>query len=119
VVYPFFLKVRADVPLFGIGLAVYGWGIIVYTASTISYARPDKKGINKNGLYHISRNPMNIGYFIYFLGFVLLTRSIELFIALIVFQISAHWIILSEERWCINEFGESYVNYMKKVRRYL
>jgi protein-S-isoprenylcysteine O-methyltransferase Ste14 len=118
-IYPFFLKVGTDGPMFIIGLTVYGLGIIVYTASTISFARPERNGINQKGLYRISRNPMYIGYFIYFLGCVLLTRSIVLFAALIIFQISAHWIILSEERWCINEFGESYINYMNKVRRYL
>ena len=36
----------------------------------------------------------------------------------IMFQISAHWIILSEERWCLDRFGEAYEEYMKKVRRY-
>jgi protein-S-isoprenylcysteine O-methyltransferase Ste14 len=118
-IYPFFLKVRTGGTLFFIGIAVYGLGIIVYTASTISFASPEKNGINQNGLYRISRNPMYIGYFIYFLGCVLLTGSVELFVILVIFQISAHWIILSEERWCINEFGESYISYMKHVRRYL
>jgi protein-S-isoprenylcysteine O-methyltransferase Ste14 len=117
--YPFFLRVGTDSLLFYIGLAVYSLGILVFTASVFNFAKPDKNGINQKGLYRISRNPMYIGYFIYFLGCVLLTSSIVLLAALIVFQISAHWIILSEERWCINEFGESYVNYMKKVRRYL
>jgi protein-S-isoprenylcysteine O-methyltransferase Ste14 len=37
----------------------------------------------------------------------------------LVFQISAHWIILSEERWCVNKFGQEYINYMNKVRRYI
>jgi protein-S-isoprenylcysteine O-methyltransferase Ste14 len=118
-IYPFFLKVGTVGPLFIIGLTVYGLGIIVYTASTINFARPEKNGINRNGLYRISRNPMYIGYFIYFLGCVLLTRSVLLLAALIAFQLSAHWIILSEERWCAEKYGESYINYMKKVRRYL
>lgn len=118
-IYPFFLKVRTGGTLFFIDIAVYGLGIIVYIASAISFASPEKNGINQNGLYRISRNPMYIGYFIYFLGCVMLTGSVELFVALVIFQISAHWIILSEERWCINEFGESYISYMKHVRRYL
>jgi protein-S-isoprenylcysteine O-methyltransferase Ste14 len=118
-VYPFFIKVRTDGPFFIIGLTVYGLGIIVFTSSAFSFARPGKNGINQSGLYRISRNPMYIGYFIYFLGCVLLTCSLALFVSLIAFQISAHWIILSEERWCISEFGEAYISYMKDVRRYL
>ena len=30
------------------------------------------------------------------------------------FQISAHWIILAEERWCIQKFEEAYREYMKE-----
>jgi protein-S-isoprenylcysteine O-methyltransferase Ste14 len=117
--YLFFLGIRTDGPLFAIGLAVYGIGIIVCGMATFHFARPEKIGINQNGLYRISRNPMYIGYLIYFLGCVLLTRSVLLLAALIAFQLSAHWIILSEERWCTEKFGETYINYMKKVRRYL
>uniref|UniRef100_UPI0032610785 methyltransferase family protein n=1 Tax=Clostridium sp. NkU-1 TaxID=1095009 RepID=UPI0032610785 len=62
---------------------------------------------------------MYVGYFIYFLGCVLFTHSMLLLISLLVFQISAHWIILSEERWCANKFGTEYINYMNKVKRYI
>ena len=117
--YLFFLEISTEGALFGIGLAVYGLGNIVCAASVCSFAKPGKNGVNLNGLYRISRNPMYIGYFIYFLGCVLLTRSIVLLASLIVFQTAAHWIILSEERWCTKEFGEEYISYMKKVRRYL
>lgn len=69
--------------------------------------------------YRISRNPMYVACFIYFLGCVLLTQSLILLAILIVFQISAHWIIRSEERWCIKKFGEEYKSYMSEVRRYI
>jgi protein-S-isoprenylcysteine O-methyltransferase Ste14 len=118
-VYLFFLEIETGGPLFGIGMAIYGLGIIICTVSTFNFAKPGSNGINQNGLYRISRNPMYIGYFVYFLGCVLLTQSMALLIALIAFQISAHWIILSEERWCAKEFGEEYSSYMKKVQRYL
>lgn len=87
--------------------------------SVANYAKPAENGINLHGLYQISRNPMYVAYFIYFLGCVLLTQSLILFAILLIFQISAHWIILSEERWCIERFGQVYLNYMNKVRRYI
>ena len=49
----------------------------------------------------------------------LMSGSWILFALLALFQIASHWIILSEERWCIREFGEEYVRYMRKVRRYI
>lgn len=101
------------------GLAIYALGIVLCLASVFNFANPAGNGINVKGLYRFSRNPMYVAYFICFLGCVLLTQSLLLFIILLIFQISAHWIILSEERWCIKEFGEEYKSYMNKVRRYI
>lgn len=118
-VYLFFLKITTDPYWFYIGLATYGAGALLCLASVSNFAEPAENGINLKGLYRISRNPMYVSYFTYFLGCVLLTQSLLLFVILMVFQISAHWIILSEERWCIKKFGEEYKNYMNKVRRYI
>lgn len=117
--YLLLLKIKADSPWFYPGLTIYFIGMFLYTLSIINYTKPKINGINLNGLYKVSRNPMYVAYFIYFLGCVILTQSWILLLLLICFQISVHWIILSEERWCIEEFGESYTEYMNKVRRYL
>jgi protein-S-isoprenylcysteine O-methyltransferase Ste14 len=118
-VYLCFLKITIDPYWFYKGLVIYGLGILLCLASVSNFARPEESGINLKGLYRVSRNPMYVAYFIYFLGCVLLTQSLILLALLLVFQISAHWIILSEERWCIEKFGKEYINYMNKVRRYI
>lgn len=117
--YLLFLKIQTDSDWIYPGLIICIIGIVLYAISVVNYARPEMNGVNLNGLYRISRNPMYIAYFIYFLGCVLLTQSMILLVLLIACQISAHWIILSEERWCIREFGEAYEKYMNKVRRYI
>lgn len=91
----------------------------MYTISIVNFAQPKINGVNSNGLYRMSRNPMYISYFINLFGIGLMTRSMIFVLLLLVFQISAHWIILSEERWCIERFGEGYIEYMNKVRRYI
>jgi len=118
-IYLCFLRITTDSFWLSIGLVIYGLGILLCIGSILNFAKPKENGINVTGLYRISRNPMYIAYFVYFLGCVLLTRSWILFAILLVFQISAHWIILSEERWCIEKFGEEYITYMRKVRRYI
>lgn len=118
-VYLFFLKITTDPYWFYAGLVTYGLGVLLCLASVSNFAKPAENGINLKGLYRISRNPMYVAYFIYFLGCVLLTQSLLLLAILMVFQISAHWIILSEERWCLKKFGEEYKNYMNEVRRYI
>lgn len=118
-VYLYFLNIKIDSYWFYVGLAIYGLGVILCIFSVLNFAKPEENGINLKGLYQVSRNPLYVAYFIYFLGCVLLTQSMILLAILLVFQISAHWIIKSEERWCIQKFGEEYINYMNKVRRYI
>ncbi|MFT4147072.1 MAG: isoprenylcysteine carboxylmethyltransferase family protein [Mobilitalea sp.] len=118
-IYLCFLKITFNSDWFTIGLGVYGLGILLCIVSVSNFAKPAANGINLRGLYRFSRNPIYVAYFIYFLGCVLLTQSLILLAILLVFQISAHWIIRSEERWCIEQFGEEYINYMNKVRRYI
>ncbi len=118
-VYLCFLKITIDPYWLYTGLVIYGLGALFCLMSVSNFAKPAENGINLKGCYRFSRNPMYVAYFIYFLGCVLLTQSLILLAILSVFQISAHWIILSEERWCVKKFGEEYINYMNKVRRYI
>lgn len=102
-----------------LALACYLLGLTMCTISVINFAKPSDEGLNLNGLYKYSRNPMYVAYFIYFIGCAWLCRSLILLGIVILFQISSHWIILAEERWCIRKFGSVYKQYMKKVRRYI
>ena len=116
----FFPKVPIDFSWqFWSGTLFYLLGLVLCTASVIDFAAPSGEGLNQNGLYRFSRNPMYLSYFILFMGCALLTHSVLLGGIDIIFQLSSHWIILSEERWCIGRFGDAYRQYMKRVRRYI
>lgn len=103
--------------LFGSRLLYFRYCFMCYFYCVFFF--PNAEGLNINGIYQFSRNPMYVAYFICFIGMSLLTQSLILLGIVIIFQVSAHWIILSEERWCIKRFGKSYEEYMKKVRRYI
>lgn len=119
-VYLCFLRVKPEVSWqFFSGAAVYLLGLALCAATIKDFASPSEGGINQNGLYRLSRNPMYLSYFLYFIGCVILTRSVILCGIVAVFQIASHWIILSEERWCMDTFGDAYRQYMKTVRRYI
>ena len=116
----FFLKISVDFSRQTVlGLVCYILGLCLCAGSIAGFAAPDETGLNKRGIYGISRNPMYVSYFICFLGMALLTRSWLLFGFVAVFQVASHWIILSEERWCLEKFGTAYEQYMKSVRRYI
>lgn len=105
--------------LFFTGVGVYLAGLLLLIASVINFAAPARNGFNRNGLYRFSRNPMYLAYFVYFIGCALVTQSPLLLGFVLIFQTAAHWIIRSEERWCVQRFGREYLEYMQNVRRYL
>lgn len=117
--YLFFLKIRMESKWFFVGAVIYGIGVLLCIVSTFHFAMPTKDGFNGKGLYRISRNPMYVSYFIYFIGCFFLTKSYLLLAFILIFQISSHWIILSEERWCMKEYGAEYISYKENVRRYI
>ena len=99
------------------GALVYAAGLALLAGAVVSFARPDRDGMNHAGLYRWSRHPMYAAYFVYFIGCVLLTRSLLLGLVL-AFQIAAHWIIRAEERWCAAQFGQRWREYCSRVGRY-
>lgn len=119
-IYLAFLTIKVDFSWkFYSGTVFYLFGLCLCAITIVAFAYPDSTGLNINGIYKFSRNPMYVSYFICFIGMALLTQSMVLFVMVCIFQISAHWIILAEERWCIDKFGVVYKEYMKKVRRYI
>ncbi|WP_059004595.1 methyltransferase family protein [Bittarella massiliensis (ex Durand et al. 2017)] len=115
-----FLKVETAPPgLFWAGVALYAGGMALLAASVAAFATPAADGFCQRGVYRLSRNPMYLAYFLIFVGFAALGRSPLLLGLTAVFQVSAHWIIRAEERWCDQRFGEAYAQYARRVRRYL
>ena len=109
----------APLALFGTGLLLDLAGLALLAAAVRDFAAPAPGGMRRQGLYRFSRNPMYLAYFVFFVGCALLVRSPLLLAITAVFQLSAHWVILAEERWCIRQFGQDYIRYMAEVRRYL
>lgn len=119
IIYLLFVRITAGPPvLLCTGAVLYIAGLALLTFSVIHFSRPDDAGLNTGGVYRFSRNPMYVAYFLYFVGIAALARSALLFGVVVVFQFAAHWIILAEERECLEKFGASYAQYCKKVRRY-
>jgi len=118
-IVPFFLKFeyRGYITILGICFLILAF--VLYIISIIQFAKPDGSGPKTSGLYSISRNPMYVSFFFYFAACCILTYSLILFSILALFQVSVHFLIISEERWCLNQFGQPYIDYKEKVRRYI
>lgn len=108
--------------VFLIGLVIMLWCIINFAIKgkgTLSPADPTKKLV-VHGLYKLSRNPMYVGVILILIGEVLFFLSVELGIyAIFVFIAFNIFILFVEEPRLKRDFGEEYIQYCKKTRRWL
>ena len=101
-------------------------GLLFAFFSLINLGRSTRLGLPKkptifkeNGIYRISRNPMYIGFGLITISSMIYTMNLLVGIMGIYSLFVYHLIILSEEKFLENRFGRKYIEYKKKVRRYL
>jgi protein-S-isoprenylcysteine O-methyltransferase Ste14 len=73
-----------------------------------------------SGPFRFSRNPLYLALTLLYLGLTLALNTWWGIVLLVPVLIIMHWgVILREERYLEQKFGESYRQYRSKVRRYL
>jgi protein-S-isoprenylcysteine O-methyltransferase Ste14 len=111
--------------LFGIIGIVAGMYLIMQSyehfkqnSTTVKFNKSNK--IVSEGLYRYSRNPMYLGNVVFLTGMSILTGMvITLLIPALFFIIIDRMFIPYEEEKMGIEIGEAYLNYKKKVRRWV
>lgn len=77
-------------------------------------------GIIDTGIYARTRNPMYLGMAIAYLGFAILLHSMpSLLLWPVALFIVRTQVIAREERYLEAKFGQAYLDYTKRVRRWL
>ncbi len=113
-----------------IGMAIIAIAIVLDSSSlflflkkrtTINPMKPtNTEGLVTAGLYKITRNPMYVGLLVILFGYAIWLGSLTPFLILPVF----YWLITSmqikpEERILEKKFGQEYLDYKNKVKRWL
>ncbi|WP_279173039.1 methyltransferase family protein [Tannerella forsythia] len=100
------------------GMAVYVLSLALFVRAFHSYvATPAGKTI-KGGVYRWSRNPMYFFFFTGMFGVCIASASLWMLLVMIPFIIATHFLILGEERYCEETYGEEYREYKAKTPRY-
>ena len=81
---------------------------------------PTKKtALKTGGLYKISRNPIYLGFDLMTISSILFLLNPVIIVTGIFSMLVYHLIIIGEEQFLEKAFGADYLEYKKKVRRYL
>ena len=111
-------------PLFWAGCLLNLAAGVVYILSITAFVTA-RRGVTTVGIYRLSRNPMYVAMFMIFAGFVLMAWSASpimgLLAALILLwnTVTTHWMILGEERFLQERYGETYLSYKHVTPRYV
>jgi protein-S-isoprenylcysteine O-methyltransferase Ste14 len=122
--YPFMLLTiwtpfTAARPLLLAGLGVYGVGLgALAAAAWVLHTTPPDQPF-ATGIYRWSRHPLYVAAALMFLGVCLATTNAALLGLLVVMLVLQHQMILAEERSCREKFGAAYLDYTRRVPRYL
>jgi protein-S-isoprenylcysteine O-methyltransferase Ste14 len=71
------------------------------------------------GLYQFSRNPMYLGIILWTFGAMIFILKFCIILLGVFSIVVYHYIIQAEEKFLEARFGDKYLEYKKKVRRYL
>jgi protein-S-isoprenylcysteine O-methyltransferase Ste14 len=102
-------------------------GLVVGFISAASLKNSWRVGVLKtqstelitSGIYGLSRNPYFMSYFISFLGLFFLSPSLVLALITLVTIVLFHIQVLMEEKHLKQKHGRDYLEYLKKVPRYI
>lgn len=120
-ILPFGWALSAGIVLTAAGLAVIVAAIVQMrrAETNVEPWKPTVK-ILDTGLYGVSRNPIYLAMAIFYVGVSLLFNSIWFLPPLVLALLTIHYgVILREEKYLAGKFGEEYLNYKNRVRRWL
>ncbi len=103
----------------GVGLAMRGSKVFETVGTNIeTFEKPNV--LVTDGLFKISRNPMYLGFGLALLGLALVLGNVSsLLVVIVFFVITDRWYIAFEEELMVKQFGDRYVEYSKRTRRWL
>ncbi len=111
-----------------LGAVVATIGDIIFIISVVTMKDSWRAGVSKtektefvtSGVYQISRNPAFLGFDLMYIGILLMFFNWVVFAITIFAILMLHLQIVNvEEDFLIETFGDEYLDYKKKVNRYL
>jgi protein-S-isoprenylcysteine O-methyltransferase Ste14 len=104
-----------------LGGAVALWAVVQFRQAQTS-VRPDRptSAILSTGPYRYSRNPIYFGMFLVVAGLAVASDNLWQLAALAVLYVVLRWgVVAREEAYLTRKFGSDYLDYARRVRRWI
>lgn len=113
-----FVPFKCGTPWFTVGAVVYVVAFALFMWSFHSYGTAARDKLITKGIYKYSRNPMYAVFTLAMVGIIIATASLWLLLTMIPYCWAMHGVILGEEKYCEQTYGDTYRDYKKRVPRY-
>src|SRR5215207_31182 len=117
---PQVVSLAAGIPLIVLGLGLWGWGMrsLFQQGESPDPFKPTNRLLT-GGALRVSRNPIYTGGTVALLGLALLLDTATGVGVVAVLALGAHSLVMAEERYLEDRFGEQYREYRSRVRRWI
>ena len=102
-------------------LLILGFGTAIASTLNLGWknAFGDRDGLVTNGWFSLSRNPVYVVSWFGMAGWALLVQSVMVSIILVLWALIYLIAIFLEERWLEQVYGEEFLAYKSRVRRFI
>ncbi len=119
IAYSIFLPLKLGTVWFFAGFLIYLLGAIIETIAMLDFFTTAVDKPVTKGVYRFSRNPAYFGMFLIFGGIGIACVSWVFLLLTAVFIILFHIGVVSEERSCLQKYGNAYREYMNRTPRWI
>ena len=118
-IYSIFLPLKLGSTWFYTGIAVYALALAMFILAIANIATTPHGQPFTRGLYRYSRHPMTFWANIMHLGISIATASWVLILFSIVYAVLWHVVVITEERVCLEKYGDAYREYLNSTPRWI
>lgn len=119
IAYSIFLPIKLGTVWFFVGCLIYLVGAVIMAIAIFDFRTTATDKPVTKGVYRFSRNPMYLGTFLFFGGTGIACLSWVFLILTGVLMVLLHIVVVSEERSCLQKYGNAYQEYMNHIPRWL
>ena len=117
--YSVFLPLKLGTLWFYAGLTTYLVGLVIFLTAIVNIATTPLGQPFTNGMYRYSRHPLYFSFSITFVGVGLSSASWFFLLLSVIIIILQSIQVISEERGCLEIYGDEYQEYLNRTPRWI